>query len=67
MMTPVELKRKGFQVLVENLGYADAIKFIRQFESGKGDYTQERDRWLNPLTMEEILADIKQRQNNEIL
>ena len=66
MITPV-LKRKGFQALVEALGYTDAIRFIHQFDSGKGDYTQERDRWLNKLTMDDILADIKQRQNNEIL
>jgi hypothetical protein len=27
MMTPVELNQKGFQALVEALGYADAIRF----------------------------------------
>jgi hypothetical protein len=34
-MTPVELNCKGFQALVDALGYADAIRFIRQYDNGK--------------------------------
>ena len=63
MMTPVELKQKGFQALVHALGYADAIRFLKLFDNGSGNYTAERDRWLNPISLEEILADIQQRQN----
>jgi hypothetical protein len=66
MMTPIELTQKGFKVLVEALGYVDAVRFLRQFDCGNGDYTQERDQWLNSLTMADILEDIKKRQNNEI-
>ncbi len=61
-MTPIELYRKGFQALVDALGYVDAIRFIRQFDNGSGDYTKERHQWLDQLTMDEILTDIKQRQ-----
>jgi hypothetical protein len=63
MMTPVELNRKGFHALVNALGYADAIRFIRQFDNGSGDYTQERHQWLDKLTLEDIWADIQQRQS----
>lgn len=65
-MTPVELQRKGWKALVNALGYVDAIRFIRQFDSGSGDYTQERHQWLDKLTMDEIIADIEQRQQNEM-
>lgn len=61
-MTPLELNRKGFQALVKALGYADAIRFLRQFDQGSGDYTKERQEWLDQLTMDEIIADIQQRQ-----
>lgn len=64
-MTPIELYRKGFKALVDALGYADAVRFIRQFDSGSGDYTTERHQWLDELTMDEILEDIKQRQSND--
>ena len=58
-MTPIELYRKGFQALVDALGYVDAIRFIRQFDNGSGDYTEERHQWLDNVTMDEILADIQ--------
>ncbi len=63
MMTPVELNRKGFNALVNALGYADAIRFIRQFDNGSGDYTKERHQWLDKLTIEDIWSDIQQRQS----
>jgi hypothetical protein len=63
MMTPIELNRKGFKALVDALGYADAIRFIRQFDNGSGDYTKERHQWLDQLTLEDIWADIQQRQS----
>ncbi|BAZ80354.1 MAG: hypothetical protein ACKO9I_17115 [Sphaerospermopsis kisseleviana] len=63
-MTPIELYRKGFQALVDALGYVDAIRFIRQFDNGSGDYTEERHQWLDQVTMDEILADIKKHQEN---
>lgn len=66
MMTPIELNRKGFQSLVNNLGYVDAVRFIHQFDNGSGDYTNERYQWLDKLSQEDILADINQRQETNI-
>jgi hypothetical protein len=63
MMTSVELNRKGFKALVDALGYADAIRFIRQYDNGSGDYTKERHQWLDSLTLDDMWADIQQRQS----
>ena len=57
-MTPIELNYKGFQALVVALGYVDAIRFLKQFDQGSGDYTQDRDRWLDSLTLDEIWLDL---------
>jgi hypothetical protein len=61
-MTPIELNRKGFKSLVNNLGYVDAVRFIHQFDNGNGDYTKERHQWLDKLSRDEIMRDIQQRQ-----
>lgn len=66
MMTPIELNRKGFQSLVSNLGYVDAVRFIHHFDNGSGDYTNERYQWLDRLSQKDILADINQRQQTNI-
>jgi hypothetical protein len=43
---PVELRRRGFEALVQTLGWVNAVRFIRQYEVGQGDYTRERDAFL---------------------
>jgi hypothetical protein len=63
-MTPIELNRKGFQALVDSLGYVDAVRFIKQFDNGEGDYTKERDRWLGDLTLDNIWAELKPHQDS---
>jgi hypothetical protein len=40
---------------VAELGYADAKRFLLQFEPGQGDYTRERADMLPKLTDEELL------------
>jgi hypothetical protein len=42
----VELRRRGFEVLVQALGWVNAVRFLRQYEVGQGDYTHDRDTFL---------------------
>lgn len=58
-----EILDSGYKALVDALGYANAIRFIRQYANGSGDYTKERHQWLDKLTLEDIWADIQQRQD----
>ena len=43
---PVELRRRGFEALVQALGWVNAARFLGQYEVGQGDYTRERDVFL---------------------
>lgn len=43
---PVELRQRGFDALVDALGWVNAVRFLHQYESGQGDYTLERDKLL---------------------
>ncbi|MCF4969367.1 hypothetical protein CV014_20680 [Nostoc sp. CMAA1605] len=65
-MTPIELRKKGYQVLVENLGQVDAIRFLQQAGWGSGDYTQERKEILDQVTREEFWEDIKRIRNRKV-
>jgi len=56
------IRRLGIDALTERLGPIGMIEFMRQFDSGYGDYTKERHAWLDNLTIEEISAEIKNRQ-----
>lgn len=55
-----ELRRRGFEALVRELGVADALRFLHLCGAGQGDYTQDRDKWLGELTIEQIEEEIRQ-------
>ncbi|MGG6242801.1 hypothetical protein ACQ4N7_29705 [Nodosilinea sp. AN01ver1] len=61
--TQREMIQKGYQALVAALGSVDAIRFIQHFSPGKGDYTKDRHLWLDQITEEDFLAQIKQAQD----
>ena len=60
-MTMDEIKQAGIDVLARELGPYGLVRFLRQFETGKGDYTKDRDQWL-PQDMDTIVAGIKKLQ-----
>lgn len=37
-----ELRNRGFRALAETLGWANAVRFLRQYDPGAGNYTEER-------------------------
>ncbi len=63
MMTPLELNRMGYQALINALGFDGAIRFLRQFEPGQGDYTAERQTYLKDFTLDQIFADIERSRD----
>jgi hypothetical protein len=66
MMTPLELREKGYQILVSNLGQSDAIRFLQQMGWGQGNYTQERGEILDSVTREELWQDLQRiRRGND--
>lgn len=52
--TPSEIRERGFRALVKELGYADALRFLAQYEAGRGDYTEERRTLLPPWDAAEL-------------
>ena len=58
-----EIRTIGFEALLRELGPAGAIRFIQQYESGRGDYTCSRRKLLPKKSVREIGRQImKERQ-----
>jgi hypothetical protein len=49
-----EVRRDGLEALRQRLGRADMIRFLQQFETGRGDYARERHPWVDQTTLDEI-------------
>jgi len=62
-MTPEQIRTKGLEALVRELGTVGMIRFIQLFEPGSGDYTKERKDLLKDVTLDEIMSEIRSKRD----
>ena len=63
-MTLEEIRAKGLKALSRELGPVGLVRFLKQFETGQGDYTTERLRWLGERTVQELAEEIEGRRHS---
>ena len=64
-LTLYEIRTIGFEALLRELGPAGAIRFLQQYETGRGNYTRDRHKFLPKMSVEEIGKRIyKDREAN---
>jgi hypothetical protein len=51
-----EIRQRGLEALRKELGRAGMIRFLQQFESGSGEYAQERHAWVDGTSLAELLT-----------
>lgn len=56
----VEINQRAIPLLYRELGIVDAVRFLKQFTPGFGDYTQERAALFAGKTLEQITSEIEQ-------
>ncbi|MHB0877812.1 MAG: hypothetical protein ACYC5O_17380 [Anaerolineae bacterium] len=56
---PDELLRRGMRALIDSLGIVDAIRFMQAVHGTSGDYTEERRKWVDSATLEDIMAGLR--------
>ncbi len=59
LTSPAHIRSRGLEALAKALGPVGMVRFLQQFESGSGDYTRDRQQWLDKLTIEEVIRKIK--------
>ena len=65
-MTLNEIRTIGFEALLRELGPAGTIRFMQQYETGRGDYTRDRRKWLPKKNVRELGRQIiKERQKSK--
>ena len=61
-MTLEQIRKVGLDLLNERLGAVDTVRFIQQTETGRGDYTAEREQWLGNPDIDTLFNKIKATQ-----
>lgn len=59
---PVALRKAGLDALTKELGPLGMALFIRQYESGYGDYTAEREELLKGVTLDAVERELEAMQ-----
>ena len=66
-LTDEQFERHALNVLMRELGADGLARFLRLNRSGRGDYTQDRDRWQKDLTLEQIIESTRdQRKQRDV-
>jgi starvation-inducible outer membrane lipoprotein len=61
-----EITQEGLRVLYAQLGLIDTVRFINQFATGYGNYTEERRNIVAQQTFEEALAEVQAYQKAKV-
>jgi len=57
-----QLTQQAIRILTKEVGVADTLRFISQFSTGYGNYTEEREELFKDVSLEQIIAQIKNTQ-----
>lgn len=54
-----DITSQALHVLTREIGVADTMRFLNQFSTGTGNYTEERAALFDHLTLDDIFSEIK--------
>jgi len=55
-----EINQQAIHLLYQELGAINAVRFLKQFTVGFGDYTKEREVLFGSKTLDQIVNEIEQ-------
>ena len=56
------VNEEAIRLLTKELGVADTARFIRQFTTGTGDYTEELRERFAETSLDDLLEEIEERR-----
>ena len=63
-MTDEDFERHAFAILQRELGPDGLARFLRLNRAGSGDYTCDRQKWLQDASIEDILAELHRQRDS---
>ena len=64
-LSPNEIRKIGLEALLDALGPVGMVRFMEQFDIGKGDYTKERKEWLDEFSINNIVEKLKEERKDQ--
>jgi len=57
-----QIRQIGIEILNRELGPVAMVRFLQQYERGYGDYSKERHKWIDKISVSDIVEQIKNRR-----
>ena len=64
-MTANQIHELGIEALLNKLGPVGTIRFLHQYETGKGNYSVDRQQWLTMPDVETLANQIQQARKDD--
>jgi hypothetical protein len=55
-----QLTRHAIHMLAREMGVVNTMRFLNQFVTGSGNYTQERDTLFQDVSLDDVLSQIRE-------
>jgi len=62
-LTLDQIRAAGLNALTRELGPVGMVRFLQQFETGRGDYSRERHEWLDDAHLTTVLDKLRKRRD----
>ena len=62
-----EINHQAIRLLSDQIGIVDTVRFMNQFTTGHGNYTDERDALFGHLTLDDIVTAIENKRGKQTL
>lgn len=60
----VEINQEAIRVLTREIGVANTLRFINQFNAGTGNYTEERKEMYSGMEIDDFVSEIQRRRKS---
>jgi hypothetical protein len=60
-----EVNHRAIRLLAEHMGVVDTFRFVNQFTTGQGNYTDERAALFDHMTLEGIVAAFEEKSASQ--
>jgi len=60
-----EITVSAIRLLCREMGVVNTARFMNQFTTGYGNYTEEREQLFGSMTMDEIVTEIERKRDQQ--
>ncbi|HID99386.1 MAG TPA: hypothetical protein EYP59_03755 [Thiotrichaceae bacterium] len=58
-----DINKEAIDILCQQMGLVNTVRFVNQFSTGYGNYTEEREQFFANMTLDDVVSEIEEMRN----